>query len=298
METSGYLVFDAFPVDQLDKLRRDFLDTCHHFPEFKDASSNTKFVLGGFSALGNPGSFHNPFIRFVRLHVYKQVYPLLKKKNENLVQVLFDRMMVRPVGASPGRETWHRDITPDLPEADTVYGGWVNFDLEPQYFSCVPGSHNKTTNQTGFSPVTKQEAEEYKKLKRKIEIGPGQGILFRQDIVHEVLSTPAKKQQLRVFHGFRVTTDLNSPLNPLFENQNTIIDQGVPKIPSGQTPPMYSKQHIGLHTQKLLDFSDTLLEQCITTNNYVHRFMNSLKDYNLPLYPEYHKKEVSIFSFH
>lgn len=305
MEANGYALFEVYAADQIPALRREFVNTCRQFPEFIPFSSGdpTQFVLGGFSALGNPSSFHNLFVRLVRLEVYQKVFPLLKT-SDNRVQALFDRMLCRPPGSSPGRETWHRDITPGLEEEhDTCYGGWVNLDAHSQFFSCVPGTHRQQQQQPGeggFSPVSKEQALEFKDLKKKVEILPGQGILFRQDLVHEVLPTKVGGYtQLRVFHGFKVTTDPTAATEPLFGEEfflDTIRNQGVPKLPSGQTPPMYAKQHVGLHTQKLLDFSAKLIPRCVT-KNFVHRFMNSLKTYDLLLYPEYSKHERAIFYF-
>jgi len=71
---------------------------------------------------------------------------------------------------------------PSLPGVLKVYGGWINLDDKPQFFSCVLGSHCPgDTSNGGFVPVSDEEALEIKtrKLSTKIEIPPG-GILIFQ----------------------------------------------------------------------------------------------------------------------
>jgi len=288
MEKRGYILFKAFSPGDLPRLREVFLETCQNFPEFKEKVTDFQFVLGGFSALGNPSSFHNPFVRCVRQVVYEKVFPLLKNKFPGKkVQCLFDRVLLRPVGASPSKESWHRDVTPGAEEEEEeVFGGWVNLDDTPQFFSCVPGTQDKSGCDSGFVPVKE------KFQGTKVEIPPGCGILFYQDLIHEVLPTKTKQNMYRVFHGFRVTTSSKN----IFDVEETIKKQGVPKIPSGQTPPLYSKSHPVFHKEKLAVFSEKFKDVCRDEKTgSVHRFMNSLEDYGLPLYPAYTEKEINIF---
>ena len=128
IRTEGYTTVKVFEEDELPKLREQFLQTCRDFPEFSGANNN-QYVLGGFSALGNPSSFHNYFVRYVRYKVYLKVKNLLKDEFEGKnIQALFDRMLLRIKGQTPTKETWHRDVTPGLNENDIVLGGWTNFD--------------------------------------------------------------------------------------------------------------------------------------------------------------------------
>ena len=61
---------------KLMRARHDFTRTLQAFPEYKRSLHNPDqtaggnplvYVLGGFAALGNPASFHNPFVREMRL---------------------------------------------------------------------------------------------------------------------------------------------------------------------------------------------------------------------------------------
>lgn len=114
------------------------------------------YTLGGFSALGNPSSFHTPFVRKLRetsakaventiLKPYIENHPSHTVREKMLVEVLIDRMMYRRVGSAPQKEAWHRDVANKnvlnvLPD-DVILGGWVNLDDTNQYFSYIPGSH-------------------------------------------------------------------------------------------------------------------------------------------------------------
>ena len=72
---NGVTTLPVYSESQLDKLVKDFDKTLLTFPEYKRHPSNPAknienedllYVLGGFAALGNPASFHNPFVRKLR----------------------------------------------------------------------------------------------------------------------------------------------------------------------------------------------------------------------------------------
>lgn len=173
------------------RCREELLKEATTFPEFLPGT--TKFVLGGFAALGNPSSYHNPVVRKFRewalAIVIEKVFretaankKAMDSRDWKLEQKV-ERMTIRQPGETPSKESWHRDeakimTTPD----DTVYGGWINLDPVPQFFSCVVGSHKTgVTTNGGFVKVSKEEAAEIKdnNLSTKIEIPPG-GILIFQ----------------------------------------------------------------------------------------------------------------------
>ena len=183
----GATTIPIIPEAKLKKVRKTFRKTCRKFPEYKRPSKNTVYVLGGFAALGNPASFHNPFVRSMReearqILVQKLFKPLLhmnpddKLKLRLKLEVLIDRMMWRHQGQQPSAETWHRDeanknlVAPN----DLICGGWINFDSENQYCSFIPGSHlgiDPKTLSGGFAnPVQDLESKlsKYnKELKKK-----------------------------------------------------------------------------------------------------------------------------------
>jgi len=294
MNADGYLLIKVFEEGELPDLRKNMLITCKFFPEFTNFSIN-KFVMGGFGALGNPASFHNYFVRWHRLRLYRRVEKLFP--GDRKVQALFDRMMIRPAFECPSRESWHRDVAPDTLDGDIVLGGWTNFDSLPQYFSCIPGTHGPS-GKSGFVAIKDQDFTEQK---RKIQIDPGWAILFHQSLIHEVLPTKLNYITYRIFHGFRIT---EPAAPPLFDYSEVIENQGVPPLPSGQIPPMYAKLHWVNHIQKLIHWAPNLLHQCKerktrqtdnTEHLVPHRFMKSLKEYSLPLFEPYDQQEIDIF---
>ena len=303
LKEKGFTTFKVYDEDRLSGLRSEFLYECKTFQEFSNVESN-QFVLGGFSAFGNPSSFHNLFVRKVRSDVYIQVFQLFQEifPNKN-IEMLFDRMMLRKKGVSPSRETWHRDITPDQHTEDVFFGGWLNLDDNDQYFSCIPETQTDSENKNGFVKI-KKNTEDYTKVNKKkenISILPGHCVIFYQNILHEVVATKAKVDMYRVFNSFRVTTAKHS----IYDYTDVFSKQSVPFLPSKQVPPMYAKLHWSNHIKKLEEFSKTInpicLEKCImkSTNieyTIVQRFMKSLAEYNLKLYPDYSSEEKKLFS--
>jgi hypothetical protein len=99
LATFGYLVIPFIPSDDIESTRGRFLDTARGFPEFQNVEKQFQFVAGGFSALGNPASFHNPFVREMRQKAYATHRRLFENSGLN-GHALFDRMMLRQVFGS------------------------------------------------------------------------------------------------------------------------------------------------------------------------------------------------------
>jgi hypothetical protein len=258
------------------------------FPEYKMHGRDVQRVLGGFGALGNPSSFHDPTIRQFRRKIKDlAVKPLMREFAERFfgrkeastinIEALFDRICVRKDDfKSPTAEAWHRDIYDadtyklrplphSLPqgEQDLLFGGWTNMDYRPQKFVALLGEHNLTGDEHatvgGFSTFTADQIKRFGFNERLLQqankrfgatlqtddegnvvVPPGSALIFFQRIVHSVKSGPQPlTPALRVFHGFRLTTETVS----LFDIAAAIENGGVPRIPSGQIPPMYSKNH-------------------------------------------------------
>lgn len=265
--------------------------------------------MGGFGAYGNPASFHNPIVREIRRHAY----PIVKRflvghfPDGYYVEQLFDRMCVRRAGTSTTRESWHRDISVKKHQDDRVFGGWINLDDKPQYFSCAIGTHTDTDDGSGTGFVRNDKPEKA----TRILIPSGHAILFFQDILHQVLPQRQKTDSFRLFQSFRISKEPN----PLFGKDRIdkwIEDQATPLLPSGQHPPMYSSNHssVFLFSDGKNDpilFSSQFRSQCLThkvcngqkhggrSYQIVHRFMTSLHDYQLPLYPPYSNEDALIF---
>ena len=137
MNTQGYTVIPLLDHSINDR----FLETLKKFPEI--TQNTTQYVLGGFSALGNPASFHNDLVRELRLQAHGPVQSVLSEFADpgQKFEQIPDRMMFRPKGQVPTAESWHRDESKLAKPGDKIFGGWLNLDSKSQYFSCCPGTH-------------------------------------------------------------------------------------------------------------------------------------------------------------
>lgn len=303
--SEGILVFPIPEIQQrLPELRNEFIETCNCFPEFVNDSKKI-YVLGGFSALANPSSFHNVFVRKIRQWCHVAILPHMKiLSNGHKLEQIIDRMMYRPAGITPSKETWHWDEAPQACENDMTFGGWVNFDTQSQWFSCAPGTHmTKGAPKGGFKKIKKEEL--VKKLekypKKKIEVKPGHFLVFFETILHEVLSEKKNYDSMRLFLGWRLT--LNN--NPLYSSNIQAAENfAVPRLKSGQLPPMYSQLHWTNWLNKLENFSQSKMKNiCLenkfriktgTTHKIVMRFLPNLKELNLSCPPPYDKYELQM----
>lgn len=277
-----------------------------NFPEFQGQPE--RWVMGGFSALGNPASFHCQSVRLLRQWAMHSVVPLFNEvlqrqgRADHLLEQCPDRLMVRPAGAMPSAESWHRDETPGVENDESVYGGWWNLGPHDQYFSCVLGTHLDAPQGGGFARIQGDEARAYSQRKTLVKIPPGHIIVFYEHIVHEVLARKASVPTYRLFLGWR-TTPRTQPLNPV---DQVIAQQGVFQLKSGQTPPMYALLHWTNWRPRVVDFSRYLQPQCLEVRtvrsgeqsgqsfSVVERCMRSLTAYQLPLYPAYSRAEVDL----
>lgn len=310
----GYVVIcnqDLAPLQR--HMRHDLIAEAKNFQEFKTGVK--QYVLGGFGALGNPSSFHNPTVRRIRewsmvaaLPTFRQL--LKEKKTRMRLEQIPDRMMIRLKGQSPSKESWHRDIAKNAVPTDMTFGGWLNLDPVNQYFSCVPGSHTQKAKRTkkGFAPIPKSEHKRLKADSRKIAIPPGCIIIFFEHIVHEVFSSKAKDTIVRVFLGWRLTKD-NAPLIP--GTMANLDNQAPMRLKSNQDPPMYAALHWTNWRNKLQAWSDASVVEVAkelkrvmskTSNHYgaVHnicrRVMPSLVEMGLRKYSEYTQRERQLYS--
>jgi hypothetical protein len=275
--------------------------------------------LGGFAANGNPSSFHHPWVRGMREKLMAVILDTdaLPTEGRNLEQC-FDRLLYRTPGKSPTAETMHRDEALFALDKDVVFGGWVNFDNEPQTFSCCPRTHKMVSTNKGFAKIAQDNYEYYRRPNPKegrpdgwvnIEIPPGACLIFYERLVHEVVSTKVDRVMMRMFLGWRVT-DVKTPLFGIHQTEQWICDQGVPKIKSGQDPPVWPSAYSNFSRNFpiLTMWSErTYVPACLykstvggdgpsagTTWIRVKAKMLSLKQYGLPMHPAYDVDEKAI----
>lgn len=327
LKRTGVTTIPVFLLpEDLQLYQKKFQETLLTFPEYlrspTDPTLNINqrkliYVLGGFAAFGNPASFHNHLVRALRIICRKRVLPLFQNitKNSfrklNNLEMLWDRFMFRYKGQSPSAETWHRDVIPPnkISEWDEVFGGWINMDSKPQYFSCILGSHLDTKLselKEGFAVIPKKDVSTLNKYKTLVEVPPGHMIIFPQYIVHEVLGAPAKNDMMRLFLGWRLTRE-KTWIHP--DIPERVESQNIMKLPSGQLPAMYSKSHLMFYQNK--EFSpipkrdkvtlktwseETFIPQLVNSQKeLIPRFLGSLKEYGLPLYSKYSQEELEMY---
>ena len=275
LSTCGAVVVPIFRDDAAREIwESDVWGALDDMPEFKTQGKKVQRVLGGFGALGNPSSFHHPTMQRLRHSVKKNISnPLFKAWSKDPaanLEMLFDRVCVRCRDfGSVSKESWHRDIYDGpkfnlraLPPGDEIFGGWLNLSDRDTHFVAILGSHKgleaKEAQQRegGFAKVQASvskalDAEALKQANKRWEmlttnesghivVPPGHMLVFYQKMLHAVAGgMQPQDPQLRVFFGHRVTTDTI----PLFPLDEVLANNSVPRIPSGQMPPMYSGNH-------------------------------------------------------
>jgi hypothetical protein len=306
--TDGVSVFPVLTKNELKCYHDHFYKEIKKFPEYLPTAKI--YVQGGFGALGNPGSFHNTTVRTLRMRLMFSIIPLLSKYPKiNKIEQLIDRMSIRRVGTSLSKESWHRDISKDTIKGDIIFGGWINLDLNnEQKFSCVKGTQitdeSEIKDKKGFAKISTTEGTKLNKQKSVIKIPPGHQIIFYQNIIHEVLSVKQTQESIRLYSGWRLTTNSNPLIKDFIER---IKNQAIIPLPSSQLPPLYSASHINFHRDATIKWSkETFLPKLIehkkgkSKNNIIEydiipRYMKSLKELKLPNYLKYSKYELSIY---
>ena len=331
---NGVTTIPILSSSKLDEYRTRLKQEMEQFPEYlRNSTNKLVYVLGGFGALGNPSSFHNPTIRQLRGVVYKQVVDRLfrqlitdyqqvvenKEPMDYHLETLLDRFMYRLKGTSPSAESWHRDVAKDklIEFNDEIYGGWINLDTESQFMSCIPGSHlgvRLKGLKPGFAAIGKKDIDKFKPYKQLFEIKPGHCIIFPQYLLHEVVSKKAPYDMMRLFTGWRLSTTGKSFYTK--EILDRIIEtQGSPHLPSGQKTPIYASNHGSFFLKKnftidpstkyisnTIDWSkDTFQSQLLVAKNdylIVDRHLKSLEEYGLDKYDDYTPEEREILYPH
>ena len=180
--------------------------------------TQTNIAAGGFAALNHPSSFHNQFVRSLRMRahgevVFRDLFGMMAEGGANsgsthLEQVV-DRMMIRRSGQSPTAEAWHRDVAVGTRPGDRVFGGWINLNSFNQQFSCVLGSAHEARDPdspVGFATIPSKDHPEIVARSSKVIIPPGHLIVFNEDTIHEVASQALSGQSLlRLFMGWRLS---------------------------------------------------------------------------------------------
>lgn len=149
-----------------------------------------------------------------------------------------DRYRAQEKNTKSGGEKYHRDESSNALENDQIFGGWINLSTpstSSQYFSCLKTTQLSSNNKRGFSQQT-PTAEQLSRA-AKIEVKPGQLILFYQNILHQVHASTLKADSFRLHFGLRFTDDDT----PLFNLESVFSDFEPFQLPSGQDARMWPK---------------------------------------------------------
>ena len=192
------------------------------------------------------------------------------------LEALFDRVCLRSrESGAVAKEGWHRDVyDPNLPnvdgrarkqslptflrgEGDVLLGGWINLSDADQYLIGLRGTHRDADarGRLGFAALdatTSASLQLDARVERQVSVPasptdargrvivpPGAQVVIVQGLLHKVAPEQVQRSQARLFTGYRLTMDAE----PLYDVDRIIDASGVPQLPSGQVPPMYSCNH-------------------------------------------------------
>lgn len=326
LKEKGYTVIPIFKLPELDELVTKLNEEAGAWPEYpprtKQEKQNLihdiqkdgkKFVGGGFGALANPSSFHCDTVRDIRKLTYeklKSFWKYYEKKTfpnkRRTFSMIIDRLMIRAKGETVSPESWHRDEAEDALDGDHIFGGWVNLNLFPQVFTCLPKSHIPIRNyKGGFNKqkFTDEETSEMTENQEVVEIPPGHIIIFYEHILH-IVSKHVNKDEtiLRLFIGWNFSSS-NEPLNYTVPELLAALKDNAPmKLKSGQIPRLWPKMYTS--QPKTLESFTT---KCFKIGQYKDPYpplwtypsalMKSLKEMGFRTY-EYSEEETSMLIPH
>ena len=253
-------------------------------------------VMGSFRALATPHSYHCEKVRELRAEIFNRTMPLWTQHN-GFVEMLPDRVMVRPSDKRPSGESWHRDESPSDKEG-FITGGWINIGQFPDIFICKRGSHSMNGGSGGFAKIPQSECAALEADHDEIVVQPGHAIVFFENIKHKV-NRGQKVDRWRQFVGWRFSMEGEVFDPQLFERLRTFRTL---RIKSGQEPPMYSTMHriekvqawsLNVHDQFTKQYTVKSGKKKGETFRVVHRFLQYSGDYE-----PYTKKELEMFYPH
>ena len=287
LQTEGFCVIPFLDAATLGLSQARFIDTLENFPEYLPNVSphdpSQHYVQGGFGALGNPSSFHNPFVRdmrrraqvlVLRQRVFSAMLSVVAEQSagenndyrEVRLEQCIDRMLFRRTSKAPTAETWHRDEAVGCMPGDEVFGGWVNLGSQFQYLNAVRRTHLGQQGNDGFAKVSKDEAEWATRHREAIPIPPGHLLVFNEKLMHEVRGGKLPHDVMRLFFGWRLTLS-SEALGGSDVLTHGLQTQAVMRLKSGQTPKMYAQmswsqpgQRIALSNWSVTTFRPECLE--------------------------------------
>jgi hypothetical protein len=269
--------------------------------EYIDINDNTEFIISNFGAHGNPSSQHHPLVRDFRMEMFHHIKRSLKSDPEfsgKYLQCLPDRFSQR--FRKPSKEAWHKDVSIDYSvfTNSTILGGWANLDETDQFFSCIIGSHLEPAPGEGFAALSKDNKKLYKSRKTLVRIPPGHAISFDEKITHEIADVKLVGVSRRLYMKYHISSDSRSAFDVELI-QRAIQTQGVFQMNQWNSMPMYEKIHPMFWNAQLVEFGKNIKPVFLAKPNkkgnvYVQRYMISLLEAGVGMFPEYREEEIAI----
>jgi hypothetical protein len=290
-----------YPIPTELLQRFDIQKYLHEQKEYININDNTEFIISNFGAHGNPSSQHHPIARDFRLGVFNHIKQSLQsdpKFSDKYLQCLPDRFSQR--FRKPSKEAWHKDVSIDYSvfTNSVILGGWANLDDKDQFFSCIIGSHLEPAPGEGFAKLSKDNKKMYNARKTVVRIPPGHAISFDEKITHEIADVKFTGVSRRLYMKYHISSDSRSAID-VDVIQRAIFEQGVFQMNQWNSMPMYEKIHLVFWSDKLVEFSRNIKSVFLAKPNkkgnvYVQRYMVSLLESGLGMFPEYRDEEIEI----
>ena len=171
-------------------------------------------------------------------------------------------------------------------------------DDKDQCFSGINGSHLEPAPGEGFAKFSKDDKKMYNARKTVIRIPPGHAISFDEKITHEIADVKVTGVSRRLYMKYHISSDSRSAFD-VDVIQRAIRTQGVFQMNKWNSMPMYEKIHLMFWGDKLVEFSRNIKPEFLATPNkkgnvYVQRYMASLLESGVGMFPEYREEEVAI----
>ena len=291
----------VYPIPAGLLQRFDIKKYLHEQKEYISIDDNTEFIISNFGAHGNPSSQHHPLVRDFRLEMFRFVKQSLENDaefSEKYLQCLPDRFSQR--FRKPSKEAWHKDISIDYGvfTNSEILGGWANFDETDQFFSCIIGSHLEPAPGEGFAALSKDNKKLYKARKTLVRIPPGHAISFNEKVTHEIADVKLVGVSRRLYMKYHISSDSKSAFDVEIIRK-AIQTQGLFQMNQWNSMPMYEKIHPMFWNAQLVEFGKNIKPVFLAKPNkkgnvYVQRYMISLLEAGIGMFPEYREEEIEI----
>jgi hypothetical protein len=138
----------------------------------------------------------------------------------------------------------------------------------------------------------------YNARKTVVRIPPGHAISFDEKITHEIADVKVTCVSRRLYMKYHISTDSRSAFD-VDVIQHAIRTQGVFQMNQWNSMPMYEKIHLVFWGDKLVEFSRNIKTEFLAKPNkkgdvYVQRYMVSLLESGVGMFPEYSEEEIAI----